>query len=332
MKHSRWFFHPIFSCVLSIIALGISLFLYIYWYVEVSSGLQLIVEKFNLQPDQEREPQTWVVILVLSILVSLILLGILNIFIYYQKTLHLYRLQNNFINNFTHELKTPVTSMRLYLETFLKHTLPRKDQLKYIHYMIQDINGLSENINRILNLARIESKSYKREFEPLDLVDVVRQFVDHNSHLFKTAQINISNPADTIYPYLVNRPLFEMLLMNLIINSIKYNSSDTAKIDISFKSRKQKLKIELKDNGIGFKRRKRKQIFKKFYQIGQSDDMSAKGTGLGLHVAQNIARIHKGKVVADSKGIGNGSTFKIILPYSEKIIARIQKRFKSTSK
>ena len=332
MKQSRWFFHPIFIFVLSIIALGISLFLYIYWYVEVSSGLQLIVKKFNLQPDQVREPQTWVVVLVLSILVGLILLGILNIFIYYQKTLHLYRLQNNFINNFTHELKTPVTSMRLYLETFLKHTLPRKDQLKYIHYMIQDINGLSENINRILNLARIESKSYKREFEPLDLVDVVRQFVDHNSHLFKPAQINISNPPDTIYPYLVNRPLFEMLLMNLIINSIKYNSSDTAKIDISFKSRKQKLKIKFKDNGIGFKRRKRKKIFKKFYQIGQSDDMSAKGTGLGLHVAQNIARIHKGKVVADSKGIGKGSTFRIILPYSEKIVSRIHKRLKSTSK
>lgn len=332
MKKTRWFFHPIFIFILSIIALGISLFLYIYWYVEVSSGLQLLVKKFNLQPDQVTESQTWVVILVLSILVGLILLGILNIFVYYQKTLRLYRLQNNFINNFTHELKTPVTSMRLYLETFLKHELPKKDQLKYIQYMIQDIDGLSENINRILNLARIESKRYKREFEPIDLADAVRHFVAHNSHLFKNAQIHISTSPEKVYLYLVNRPLFEMLLMNLITNSIKYNNSDVVELFISFKTRKQKLKIVLKDNGIGFKRRKRIKIFKKFYQIGESDDMSAKGTGLGLHVAQNIARIHKGKVVADSKGIGKGATFTIILPYSEKIIARIQKRFKSASK
>lgn len=246
--------------------------------------------------------------------------------------MHLYRLQNNFINNFTHELKTPVTSMRLYLDTFTKHQLPREEQLKYINYMIQDIDGLSENINRILNLARIESKEYKREFVPIDLVELVRQFVSHNSHLFKNAQITIHNSPDRMYPYLVNIPLFEMLLMNLITNSIKYNNSDSVKIEISFKARKKKLKIKLKDNGIGFKKRKRKKIFKKFYQIGRSDDMTAKGTGLGLHVAQNIAKIHKGKVVAKSRGPGKGATFKIVLPYSEKIIEEIHKHTKTKQK
>lgn len=332
MKQSRWFFHPIFIFVLSILALGISFSLYIYWYVEVSSGLQLIVEKFNLQPDQVKEPQIWVVIVVLSILVTLILLGILNIFVYYQKTMRLYRLQNNFINNFTHELKTPVTSMRLYLETFLKHTLPRKDQLKYINYMIQDIDGLSENINRILNLARIESKSYKREFESLDLVDVVRQFVDHNSHVFKNGRITICNSPDETYPYLVNRPLFEMLLMNLITNAAKYNDSKIPQVDITFETHKKKLHVTFKDNGIGFKKRNRKKIFKKFYQIGSSDDMSAKGTGLGLHVAHNITRIHKGKIIADSPGIGKGSVFTLILPYTAKIITRIHKHSESARK
>ena len=301
------------------------MFLYIYWYVEVSSGLQLIAERFNLQPDQVKEPHTWVVIVVLSILVTLILLGILNIFVYYQKTMRLYRLQNNFINNFTHELKTPVTSMRLYLETFLKHQLPRKDQLKYIHYMIQDIEGLSENINRILNLARIESKRYKREFETLDLSNVIRQFVDHNSHLFKNIRITIHSSVGEVYPYFVNRPLFEMLLMNMVTNAAKYNHSKKPKIDIALKRNENKLYIEFRDNGIGFKKGKRKKIFKKFYQIGSSDDMSAKGTGLGLHVAQNIAKIHKGKIVAESPGIGKGSIFTLILPYSKKVISRIHK-------
>lgn len=264
MKKTPWFFHPIFIFVLSIIALGISLFLYIYWYVEVSSGLQLIVERFNLQPDQVKEPHTWVVIVVLSILVTLILLGILNIFVYYQKTMRLYRLQNNFINNFTHELKTPVTSMRLYLETFLKHQLPRKDQLKYVNYMIQDIDGLSENINRILSLARIESKSYKREFEALDLVGLVRQFIDHNFHLFKNGQITICNSSDEIYPYLVNRPLFEMLLMNLITNAAKYNDSKILQVDITFETHKKNCILLLRTTVSGLKKGNGKRFLKNF--------------------------------------------------------------------
>jgi signal transduction histidine kinase len=222
--------------------------------------------------------------------------------------------------------------MHLYLDTFVKHQLPRNEQLKYIEYMLKDIDGLSENINRILNLARIESKEYKREFVPIDLVELVRQFIGHNSHLFKNSQITIHNSPDMVYPYLVNKPLFEMLLMNLITNSIKYNKSDSVKIDISFKVHEKKLKIKLKDNGIGFKKRKRKKIFKKFYQIGRSDDMTAKGTGLGLHVAQNIAKIHKGKVVAKSRGHGKGATFKIVLPYSEKIIEGIHKHSESKRK
>lgn len=324
MKKSPWFFHPIFIFVLSIIALAISLFLYIYWYVEATSGLKSIAQKLNLQPDQMMASR-WIVIVVLSILVGLILLGILNIFVYYQKTLHLYRLQNNFINNFTHELKTPVTSMRLYLETFLKHKLPGNDQLKYIQYMIQDVNGLSENINRILNLARIESKSYKGEFEKYDIAAVVREFVENNTHLFKNCRIKVHQKNDNFFPYFLNRPLFEMLLMNLLTNALKYNDSGAPRVDITFKANEKKLYVRFKDNGIGFKKRKRKKIFRKFYQAGRSDNMSAKGTGLGLHVVQNIARIHKGKVIADSSGPGKGSVFKLILPYTEKIRARLKK-------
>ncbi|MDO9585057.1 MAG: hypothetical protein Q7I93_01075, partial [Syntrophales bacterium] len=120
----KWFFHPIFVFVFSILALAASLFLYIYWYIEVSVGLQALVRRHNLDPHQFFEVRTWVVILVLSILVGIILAGILIIFVYSQKMARLNRLQHEFINNFTHELKTPVTSLKLYLETFLKHDLP----------------------------------------------------------------------------------------------------------------------------------------------------------------------------------------------------------------
>jgi len=313
MNRTKWFFHPIFIFVLSIVALVTSLILYIYWYVEVSTGLKSVVNKFNLDSSQVLEPQTWIVIMVLSILVGIILLGIFIIFVYNQKTLQLYRLQHNFINNFTHELKTPVTSLKLFLQTFSKHELSRDDQLKYIQYMITDVSRLSDHINRILNLARIESKSYKKEFVVSDLAAAFEQFYKNNDHFFKGCQITIHHPPEPLL-YSINPPLLEMLLMNLLTNAIKYNESKAPMIDIAFERQNRKLLISFKDNGIGLEKGKIKKIFKKFYQVGRTDVMSAKGSGLGLHVVQNIARIHKGKVVAESKGKGEGSVFTLILP------------------
>ncbi len=313
MNSIKWFFHPVFIFILSIVALGTSLFLYIYWYVGVYTGLKAVVYKFSLDSSEVLKPQTWIVIMVLSILVGIILLGIFTIFVYNQKTLQLYRLQHNFINNFTHELKTPVTSLKLFLQTFSKHELSRDDQLKYIKYMITDVSRLSDYINRILNLARIESKSYKKEFVVSDLVEAFEQFHKNNDHLFKGCKIIIHHPENPLL-YSINPPLLEMLLMNLLTNAIKYNESKEPRVDIAFERQKKKLLIRFKDNGIGLEKGKIKKIFKKFYQVGRSDDMSAKGSGLGLHVVQNIARIHNGKVVAESKGKGEGSVFTLILP------------------
>lgn len=314
MTQGKWFLHPISIFVFSIIALGTSLFLYIYWYIEASEGLRTLVEKFNLDSNQILTAQTWVVIMVLSILVSIILIGIFTIFVYSQKIFQLYRLQNNFINNFTHELKTPVTSLKLFLQTFGKYELPRHDQLKYIQFMITDIARLSETIDRILNLAKIESKSYDDEFVEIDLVEVIEIFVKENKHLFQNCHINIHNPTGQTFLYHVNLSLFDMLLMNLMINAVKYNDSTVPTIDITILPLKKRLCIRFKDNGIGFERAEIKKIFRKFYQIGKSRNMTAKGTGLGLYLVQTIARIHKGKVAAHSDGSGSGSTFNLILP------------------
>jgi len=318
MRYSRLLFHPITVFIFSIVALATSLFLYIYWYVEVSVGLKSVASKFNLDSAQFLELETWVVILVLSILVGIILLGIFIIFVYNQKTYQLYRLQNNFINNFTHELKTPVTSLKLLLETLSKHTLSREDQLKYLDYMLNDVGRLSDNINQILNLAGIESKSFGGDFVQLDVVQKIEDFYASNSHLFQNCKISIDRPADYAFLHSINPILFEMLLMNLTTNAIKYNESPNPALAITFTTGKGKLRVHFTDNGIGLKQPERKKVFRKFYQIGRTEIRSAKGSGLGLHLVQNIARLHKGKVKADSKGSGQGSVFTLSLPLSEK--------------
>jgi len=315
ITRTKWFLHPIFIFIFSIVALAMSLVLYIYWYIEVSTGLKEVAEKFNLDPGQLLESETWVVILILSILVGIILVGIFIIFVYNQKIIQLYRLQHNFINNFTHELKTPVTSLKLYLETFMKHELSRDDQLTYLDYMVQDVGRLSENINRILNLARIESRIYGEEFVVADLVATVEEFITDNDHLFRNCKINIHNSSGRSFAYGINLFLFEMLLMNLMTNAVKYNESENPRIDITFKLYHRRLHIRFEDNGIGIEKTEIKKIFKKFYQSGRADDMTARGSGLGLHLVQNIARIHKGRVVAQSKGRGKGSVFTVMLPF-----------------
>ena len=311
-------FYPIVIVVLSVSALATSLFLYIYWYLEVSEGLSTVVLKFNLDPHQVLEPQTWIVILVLSILVGFIIICIIIIFVYNQKNLQLYRMQHNFINNFTHELKTPVTSLKLYLETFLKHRLSREEQEKYIGYMLHDAARLSDNISRILNLAQIEGKSYKENSIIIDLVETTKQFLKNNRHLFQGSEITTQNFSENRLLYNIKLSLFEILLMNLLTNAIKYNRSDRPVVNITFDHKGSSLFVRFADNGIGIDHADLKKIFKKFYQVGKSENMSARGTGIGLYMADSIARMHNGRLRAESRGAGLGSVFTLELPYLPK--------------
>jgi len=314
MKITKWFLHPITVFILSTLALAFSLFLYIYWYVQVSAGLKSVIDYYRLDASQFFEAQTWLVILILSLLVGVILTGILIIFIYNLKTLQLYRLQHTFINNFTHELKTPVTSLKLYLETFVKHKLPREEQLKYIGFMLQDTERLSGNINSILNLARIESRVYDGKASPVDLMETIRQFIAGNTYLFRNCEIRMENPSNdtAIYPVIV--PLFEMLLMNILTNAMKYNASGKPRVDISIEPGVENTLIRFRDNGIGIAKEERKRIFRKFYRGQNNDQIAVGGSGIGLYLVQQIARLHHGRVTAESDGPGKGSVFTLFLP------------------
>ncbi|MEI7673801.1 MAG: HAMP domain-containing sensor histidine kinase [Deltaproteobacteria bacterium] len=314
MKQAKWFIHPVFVFTFSTVALAISLLLYIYWYVRVSENLKSVILRYHLDGNQFFEAKTWVVILILSLLVGVIMLGILIIFIYNLKTLQLYRLQHTFINNFTHELKTPVTSLKIYLETFAKYQLPREEQLKYIGFMLQDTERLSGNINSILNLARIESRLHEGESTPVDLPETIRQFIAQNRHLFRDCDIVVAPPAGgpLICPLMV--PLFEMLLMNILTNAMKYNVSGKPRIEITFEEDQDSLRIRFRDNGIGIPQEERKRIFNKFYQGRHDERVPVGGSGIGLYLVQQIARLHHGKVIAESDGDGKGSVFTLTLP------------------
>jgi signal transduction histidine kinase len=310
----KWLPHPTVLFLFSVAALGLSLFLCIYWYIEVKNGLEEFIGRLNFDPFLIFQSRSWIVMLVFTLIGGVILAGIFMSFMYYQKVLQLYNYQQNFINNFTHELKTPVTSLKLYLETFLKHDLSKEDQHKYLKYMLADVSRLSGNINSILQLARLESDEYEREHIPTDMVDFTEKFIHNNHHLFSGCTIRVINELKKPISLAIDTPLFEMLFMNLIKNAMKYNHCEQCFLDIRFTSRLNTLFINFKDNGIGIEKKDFKKIFRKFYQAGPSSARASEGSGLGLYLVSIIARIHGGDITVKSPGPGKGSEFILSLP------------------
>lgn len=314
LNPSRWYLHPVFIFTCSIFALFTVLVMTVSWYMEITSALEVIVLKFHIDPQLIFPSKTGMTILILSALIAVVLIGILLAFIYYQKTIKLFRLQHNFIYNFTHELKTPVTSLRIYLETFIRYPLEPDEIKKYSKTMLEDIDRLTGNINSILNLARIESQNFDSEVIRDNLVERVENFCNKNASIFRDLDIKIENQSSYQIVYPVNSFLFEMLLMNIISNAIKYNKSQAPKLTIRFKSFIQKVTIEFIDNGIGIDKKEAKKIFRKFYQSSRNHKKEVTGSGLGLYLVSSIANIHGWKVSAMSEGKGKGAIVTITIP------------------
>ena len=265
------------------------------------------MHKYNLNSKQIFQSETWVLILTLSLLVSVILAGLLIIYIYYQKIIQLYRLQQNFINGFTHELKTPIASLQLFLETFSRHELERVEQLRYLDYMKRDTKRLSDNVNRILQLGRLEDRNLKADFKDEDVVSIISEFIKSTPHLFDEGQVKFETNLESYFMQ-IDFALFEMLLMNLVTNAFIYNKSREKLVVIRLEAVGKNLLMDVTDNGVGLDKGELKKVFRKFYQVGKS----TKGSGLGLYIVQNIARLHKGEISAHSDGVGKGVTFRIV--------------------
>jgi signal transduction histidine kinase len=276
----------------------------------VSDTLLSFVAKHNIDPNQFKDNQSWVIILLISLLVAATLFGVALIFIYYQKLFKLYRFQQNFINGFTHELKTPIASLRLYLDTFKKYELDRAEQTKYIDYMIRDTERLTLNVNQILHIAKIEDKTFRPTFKKIDIVKYIESFFSKNPHYFEDLILEINSSNIEACEIEVEPDLFEMVIMNIVTNAINYGPAEKPKLTINISVLEDKLSIAFKDNGIGIDKTEFKNVFKKMYQIGKT----TKGSGLGLYLSNSIVKIHKGKFRVSSDGLGKGSTFTVSLP------------------
>ena len=222
-----------------------------------------------------------------------------------------------FLNAVTHELKTPIASIKLYLETLKARDLDREKQLEFYDIMLADNERLLYTVEQVLQASRTREKQRLMNLAEINLSDLIGdtiRIVRERKHLDETA-IRFSGPTESV-EVLGDRGELQTALANLLDNAVKY-SPDTPKISVKLRSSgAAKAEIYVRDNGIGMARGDLKRIFKRFYRVPNSSVSAAKGTGLGLAIVRSVIEKHGGRVKAESKGEGRGTTFIVQLPRS----------------
>ena len=289
--------------------------LWIYWYVSNYIIFQHVGNK--LSPQIIYDGTNVVALVGGIILLVAISFSMSLIFRHLNVQLKLTNLYDNFIANITHELKSPLSSIQLYLETLNSRDVPPAKQKEFINFMMKDANRLKNLINSILEISALEQKKVAHDYHVYDADAILNSIFSETTEQFNLSPkiITLSGAADCECS--VDRNALKIVFDNLVDNSIKY-SVKPPKINITYFRTGNKLIIEFSDNGIGIPLGEQKKIFGKFYRIYNNNVPNVKGTGLGLYLVKEIIKNHGGKLSAASDGMNTGTKFKIELPVYNK--------------
>ena len=250
-----------------------------------------------------------------ALFLSMLLIALLILIYTINQQRKLASLKNDFINNLTHELKTPVFSISL-LTKVIRESLHQKDPtklLKYLGLIEKENEQLKEHINKVLELASLEDSRYHLDKEEQDIHSVLDDVADHfavklmeqGGKLQKQFEARIATAKiDTVH--------FRNAIQNLLENAVKYNENEP-KIYIDTSNEADLFILSIRDNGIGISSEDQKYIFNKFYRVSTGDRHNIKGFGLGLSYVKQIIEAHGGSIKVKSQ-LGKGSVFNIALP------------------
>ncbi len=223
--------------------------------------------------------------------------------------------QDAFLNAVTHELKTPIASIRLYLETLKTREVPEQKRREFYDTMLADSNRLLNTVEQVLQAGASKDGRRLLNITEIDVFELLRECVG-------IVQTRYNLPEKTIefrrgeHKINVSGDFRELqaAFTNLLDNAVKY-SPKGAKVFIEVRNADEKtVEIRIKDLGIGISPKDAKRIFKRFYRVPNLSTQKAKGTGLGLYIVQAIVKKHRGKISVESAGEGAGSTFIVKLP------------------
>lgn len=287
------------------------LLLWIFWYVSNNIIFEQVGEELSPQIIVDAPsvaPFVVGIVMLTGLSFSLVLF-----FRHLSIQIRLTKLYDNFIANITHELKSPLSSIQLYLETLKSRNVPPQKSKEFYELMMRDSARLQNLINSILEISALEGKQNRNNFSIFNAGDVFPKLIRDSVLQFRLPEETLTIDFNANCEVLIDSNAFKMVFDNLVDNAVKYNTGDL-KIEIKANCNQKKLIICFEDNGIGISEKELKKVFQKFYRIYDKDIPNVKGTGLGLYWVREIIRNHKGKISVQSSGKGEGTTFIIELP------------------
>jgi signal transduction histidine kinase len=222
---------------------------------------------------------------------------------------------DSFINAVTHELKTPVASIRLYLETLQSRELPEDKRREFYRIMMEDSDRLLHTIDQVLRAGATGSILRRGARVRLDLREIARECVAlarTRFHLSPDALQYVEHTSHAIV--LGDGEELKAAVWNLLDNAVKYSHGDPKILVELEEMHNNRIAVRVTDHGVGISPAELKRIFKRFYRIPASVAVRTKGSGLGLFIVRSVARKHGGRAFAQSAGQGQGSTFTLLLP------------------
>jgi two-component system sensor histidine kinase SenX3 len=248
------------------------------------------------------------------VLMAMIIAGVVLNTIFLVREIRRNEQHDAFINAVTHELKTPVASIRLYLETLISRSIDEGKREEFYRIMLEDSNRLLSTIEQVLRTGRVGPSNRIVNSSPVDLNSIVEECLSRARTLHNLDSDSLQYREILGVKVMGDPEELRAAVSNLIDNAVKYSASNVRiNVEADIDDRKF-VTVRVQDQGLGIAKSELNRIFRRFYRVPGLASTRFKGTGLGLYIVRSVAKRHGGRAWAESEGPGRGSTFSLQLP------------------
>jgi two-component system, OmpR family, phosphate regulon sensor histidine kinase PhoR len=255
----------------------------------------------------------WAMLSIGSTFILFLIVGVVLYLILSIKAINLTRRQSNFIDSVTHELKSPIASMKLYLQTLNRHQVNQQLQTDFHRFMLEDLERLDHLINQMLDAGRLDAERPKEEVEDVELALLLK---DCAAAICLNYRMSSDIVTLELQPCIVSgrRVDLDIIFRNLIDNAVKYAGSPP-KVHVQLRvANNGQVIARISDNGRGIPYHLRRKIFGRFVRLGMELERDKPGTGLGLYIARTLVRQVRGRIRVRDPEKGPGTVFEVQLP------------------
>jgi signal transduction histidine kinase len=282
--------------------------------VALTVGWQILVARESAAFTEGFTPVHWLLVIAGSLFFALIITVLILQAVWLVREIRSNQRQQNFMDAVTHELHTPLASLRLYLDTLRERDVPAERKGEFLEIMADDLVRLQRTIDQILSAARIDPKHTARE--PVDVAKLLAECATDARERFALPESAISVEVPEGARARGDAEQLRVAFRNLIDNAIRYAGGE-AHVEIRVRpASARRLELEFADRGVGIPASALDRVFQRFSRLSHEAVRTARGLGLGLYIVRNVARAHGGSVRAESDGEGKGSRFILTLPGS----------------